>query len=58
MVLKKAELEPKLLSMNEASARMHSYSHEGMIGMKGVNLHNEEQRDYYKRGMNQIQKQG
>ena len=34
------DLEPKLLYVNEAFARMHGYSPEEMIGMKVVDLHN------------------
>ncbi len=44
--------------MNDAFASMHGYSREEMIGMKVVNLHNEEQMDEYKKGMNQIKTQG
>ena len=53
-----ADLEPKLTYVNDAFARMHGYSREEMIGMKVVNLHNEEQMDEYKGGMNQIKTQG
>jgi PAS domain S-box-containing protein len=52
------DLEPKLTYVNDAFARMHGYSSEEMIGMKVVNLHNEEQMDEYKSGMNQIKTQG
>ncbi len=52
------DLEPKLTYVNDAFARMHGYSSEEMIGMKVVNLHNEEQVDEYKSGMNQIKTQG
>jgi PAS domain S-box-containing protein len=53
-----ADLEPKLTYVNDAFARMHGYSREEMIGMKVVDLHNEEQMDEYQRGMNQIKTQG
>ena len=53
-----ADLEPKLTYVNDAFARMHGYSREEMIGMKVVNLHNEEQMDEYQRGMNQTKTQG
>jgi PAS domain S-box-containing protein len=43
--------------VNDAFASMHGYSREEMIGMKVVNLHNEEQMDEYKKGMNQIKTQ-
>ena len=52
------DLEPKLTYVNDVFARMHGYSPEEMIGMEVVNLHNEEQMDEYKRGMNQIKTQG
>jgi PAS domain S-box-containing protein len=53
-----SDLEAKLTYVNDAFARMHGYSPEEMIGMKVVNLHNEEQMDEYKSGMNQIKTQG
>jgi len=53
-----ADLEPKLTYVNDAFARMHGYSREEMMGMKVVNLHNEEQMDEYQRSMNQIKTQG
>jgi len=52
------DLEPKLLYVNRAFARMHGYSPEEMIGMKVVNLHNEEQMDQYERRINQTKTQG
>ncbi len=52
------DLEPKLTYVNDAFARMHGYSPEEMVGMKVVNLHNEEQMDEYKKGMNLIKTQG
>ncbi len=52
------DLGPKLTFVNNAFSRMHGYSAEEMIGMKVVNLHNEEQVDEYKSGMNQIKTQG
>jgi PAS domain S-box-containing protein len=48
------DLEPKLLYVNEAFARMHGYSPEEMIGMRVVTLHTEEQMNQYKKGINQI----
>ncbi len=53
-----ADLEPKLTYVNDAFARMHGYSREEMMGMKVVNLHNEEQMDEYQRSMNQTKTQG
>ncbi|MGB2842459.1 MAG: PAS domain S-box protein [Halobacteriota archaeon] len=52
------DLEPTLTYVNDAFARMHGYSPEEIIGMNVVNLHNEEQMDEYRRGMNQIKTQG
>jgi len=52
------DLEPKLTYVNNAFSRMHGYSAEEMIGMKVVNLHNEEQMDEYERDMHQIKTQG
>jgi len=52
------DLEPKLLYVNEAFARMHGYSLEEMIGMKVVHLHNEEQMDQYKKAIHQIKTRG
>ena len=52
------DLEPKLIYVNEAFARMHDYSPEEMIGMNVVNLHNEEQMGDLKRGLHQIRTQG
>lgn len=52
------DLEPKLLYVNEAFARMHGYSPEEMIEMKVVHLHNEEQMNQYKKGLHQINTRG
>ena len=52
------DLEPKLLYVNEAFARMHGYSAEEMINMKVVHLHNEEQMDQYKKAIHQIKTKG
>ena len=52
------DLEPKLTYVNHAFARMHGYSREEMVGMKLVNLHNGEQMEEYKRGINQVKTQG
>ena len=48
------DLKAELAYVNDAFARMHGYSPEEMVGMKAVNLHNEEQMDDYRRTMNQI----
>ncbi|MGB2853278.1 MAG: PAS domain S-box protein, partial [Dehalococcoidia bacterium] len=52
------DLEPKLTYVNDAFAQMHGYSPEEMMGMKVANLHNEEQMDEFKKGINQIMTQG
>ncbi len=52
------DLGPKLTYVNNAFSRMHGYSAEEMIGMKVVNLNNEEQMDEYERNMHQIKIQG
>ncbi|MBW1741258.1 MAG: PAS domain S-box protein, partial [Deltaproteobacteria bacterium] len=53
-----SDLEPKLTYVNDAFARMHGYSSEEMIGMKVVNLHNEEQMEEYRLCLHQIETQG
>ena len=52
------DLEPKLAYVNDAFAQMHGYSPEEMIGMKVVDLHNEEQMDAFNRGIHQIKTRG
>ena len=52
------DLEPKLTYVNDAFARMHGYSPGEMMGMKVVNLHNEEQMDEYNRGIEQVKTEG
>jgi PAS domain S-box-containing protein len=52
------DLEPQLIYVNKAFASMHGYSPEEMIGMKVVNLHNEEQKDEYKSDLSHIKTQG
>jgi len=52
------DLEPKLTYVNEAFAEMHGYSPEEMIGMKVMNLHNEEQMGEFEGRINQIKAQG
>ncbi len=52
------DLEARLLYVNEAFARMHGYSTEEMIGMRVVDLHNDEQMDQYRKAMEQIKGQG
>jgi PAS domain S-box-containing protein len=52
------DLEPKLLYVNEAFARMHGYSPGEMIGMRVVNFHTEEQMSQYKKAINHIKTRG
>ncbi len=52
------DLEPKMTYVNDAFAQMHGYSPEEMMGMKVANLHNEEQMDEFKTGIDQIMTQG
>jgi PAS domain S-box-containing protein len=52
------DLEPKLLYVNDAFARMHGYSPEEMIGIAVTKLHNKEQMSEYKKGIKQIKTQG
>ena len=53
-----ADLEPKLLYVNKAYARMHGFSPEEMIGMPVANLHNKEKIDTFKADINQLKSQG
>lgn len=52
------DLEPKLIYVNSAFARMHGYTPEDMVGMPITNLHNKEQMDDYKKLLNQLRTQG
>jgi len=52
------DLEPRLLYVNKAYARMHDYTPEEMIGMPVAKLHNEEQTDTLKARIHQIKTQG
>jgi PAS domain S-box-containing protein len=51
-------LEPRLIYVNGAFARMHGYTLEDMIGMPVTKLFNKEQMDEYKRAANQQETQG
>jgi PAS domain S-box-containing protein len=53
-----ANLEPRLTYMNNAFARMHGYSPEEMIGMKGVDLVKKEELDKYTSSLNKIKTLG
>ncbi len=53
-----ADLEPKLLYVNKAYARMHGFAPEEMIGMPVENLHNKEKMDAFKADINQLKSQG
>ena len=52
------DLEPKLIYVNAAFARMHGYTPEDMVGMPNTNLHSKEQMDEYKKNLNQLRTQG
>ena len=52
------DLEPKLLYVNDAFARMHGYTPEDMVEMPFAKLHNKEQMDEYKKAVNQLKTQG
>jgi len=52
------DLEPKLIYVNDAFARIHGYAPEDMVGMPITNLHSKEQMDEYKKNLNQLKTQG
>jgi PAS domain S-box-containing protein len=52
------DLEPKFVYVNDAFARMHSYTPEEMIGMPVTKLHDKEQMDEYKKAVNQLKTHG
>jgi len=52
------DLEPKLTYVNDAFARMHGYSPAEMVGMRVAKLHSQEQMDDFKKGIDQIKKDG
>ena len=52
------DLEPRLVYVNEAFARMHGYSPEEMIGMRVARLHNREQMAAFKKRLDQIKTRG
>lgn len=52
------DLEPKLLYVNDAYARMHGYTPEEMIGMKVVNLRSDSQVGEYHKAIHQLKTQG
>ncbi len=51
------DLEPKLIYVNDAFARIHGYAPEDMVGMPITNLHNKEQMDEHKKALNQLRTQ-
>ncbi len=53
-----SDLEPKLINMNDAFARMHGYSPKNMIGMKVMDFHSEKEMNKYTGVFNQIKTQG
>jgi len=52
------DMEPKLLYVNEAFARMHDYTPEEMIGMPVARLHSKEQMEQIIGGMHQVKTRG
>ncbi len=52
------DLEPKLISVNDAFARMHGYAPHEMVGMKVKHLHNPEQMEAFTKGIHEIKTQG
>lgn len=52
------DLEPKLVYVNDAFARMHGYTPEEMIGMTATKLHNKSQMPEHKRHIKQLKIQG
>jgi len=52
------DLEPKLLYVNDAYARMHGYTPEEMIGMKVADLHSDSQTGEYNKTIYQVKTQG
>ncbi|MBE9574526.1 MAG: PAS domain S-box protein [Proteobacteria bacterium] len=51
------DLEPKLISVNDAFARMHGYAPHEMVGMKVKHLHNPEQMEAFTKGIHEIKTQ-
>ena len=52
------DMEPKLLYVNKAFARMHDYTPEEMIGMPVARLHSKEQMEQIIGGMHQVKTRG
>ncbi len=52
------DLEPKLVYVNDAFARMHGYTPEDMIGMAATKLHNKLQMQEHRRHIKQLKTQG
>jgi len=52
------DLEPKLVYVNHAFARMHGYTPEEMVGMPVAKLHNKEQMDEYKKAVEHLKTNG
>ncbi|UCG49727.1 MAG: PAS domain S-box protein [Phycisphaerales bacterium] len=48
------DLRPRLLRVNDAFARMHGYTAEEMTGMPASKLHNEQQKDRYKKALHEL----
>jgi PAS domain S-box-containing protein len=52
------DMEPKLLYVNEAFARMHDYTPDEIIGMPVAKLHNKEQEKQITGGIHQVRTRG
>ncbi|MBW2121415.1 MAG: PAS domain S-box protein [Deltaproteobacteria bacterium] len=52
------DLEPRLKYVNKAFASMHGYSPDEMLGMRVADLHNEEQKEEFERGIQKIKTRG
>ena len=52
------DLKARLLRVNDAFARMHGYTVEEMIGTPASKLHNEQQKDRYKKALRELRTTG
>jgi PAS domain S-box-containing protein len=52
------DLEPKLISVNDAFARMHGYEPHEMVGMKVKHLHGAQQIEAFTKAIHEIKTQG
>ncbi len=52
------DLKPRLLRVNDAFARMHGYTAEEMIGTPASELHDEQQKDRYRKALRELRATG